>query len=194
MTTFRDFVVRHLKPWHDFCKICFVNDVSFTNTLSGTGKIIVDGLLKYRGPASCLQLPEWTKHFAEEARLGFKDRLGRHLTEIYARCEQIPISKEFPEFAACGIDECADWCDPFTTSGYPLASIDECITHLHEVHGINDAEIAHIIHSRERGGHVRLSESPHKLTYGSETPQRRGRKRRLEETTDDIQESKRNRQ
>ncbi|KAL7759383.1 hypothetical protein ACKLNR_009473 [Fusarium oxysporum f. sp. zingiberi] len=34
VTVFRDFVIRHLKPWHEFGKRCYVNDIDFTTSSS----------------------------------------------------------------------------------------------------------------------------------------------------------------
>ncbi|EXL93051.1 hypothetical protein FOIG_13938 [Fusarium odoratissimum NRRL 54006] len=47
VTVFRDFVIRHLKPWHEFGKRCYVNDIDFTTSSSDKRIRIFDESVRY---------------------------------------------------------------------------------------------------------------------------------------------------
>ncbi|KAK2604093.1 hypothetical protein N8I77_007051 [Diaporthe amygdali] len=154
VTDFRDFVMRHLRPWHDFVKKCYINDVSFVERIPETGEVIVDDELKFRVPAFCLLSPEWTKHFTNDACLRFEDRAWYHLHEAWTKYRGVK-TEDFPEFHSCLIGECR----LLGNSGYPLASTEEGINHLREVHGADDAGIAKVVHAFETRNFSQLSNS-----------------------------------
>ncbi|KAH6879556.1 hypothetical protein B0T10DRAFT_520192 [Thelonectria olida] len=148
-TDFRDFVIRHLKPWHEFGKKCYVNDVKFISPWTKTS--VTEDTHHFTAPDACVQLPEWTKHFQEEARLKLKDTAGFHLLQAHIkyRSDNQPKSDRFPDMKRCTIDQCGAVAgDP----GYPLASIEEVKTHLREVHGEDEASIAEEVRYWEAGG------------------------------------------
>jgi hypothetical protein len=137
VTDFRDFVLRHLRPWNNFAKKCYLNDIAFTQSLPNTGKVMEDGKPKLVVPTSCLALPEWTKHFTRKARERFKDKIANHLYETWVTYREVR-TKEFPSLKACGMDKCST----LRGTSYPLASVDELIIHLREFHGLDDERMA----------------------------------------------------
>ncbi|KAH8777841.1 hypothetical protein F5883DRAFT_696769 [Diaporthe sp. PMI_573] len=150
VTDFRDSIMRHLKPWHDFAKKCYINDIDFMEHLSTkAGRTIVDGKLNIRIHTSCTILPEWTKHFTDDARLRFKERVVYHLNEKWPTYRDVRTN-EFPYFRACGVDGCG----ALNTPGYPLATTEDIVMHLREVHGWDDAEIAEVEHAWETGDNI----------------------------------------
>ncbi|ENH69415.1 hypothetical protein FOC1_g10011767 [Fusarium oxysporum f. sp. cubense race 1] len=84
VTVFRDFVIRHLKPWHEFGKRCYVNDIDFTTSSSDKRIRIFDESVRYWFPRPCNELAEWTKHFPPETQLRFRDALGHFLFQANA--------------------------------------------------------------------------------------------------------------
>lgn len=109
-----------------------------------TGQMTVDGKLRFMVPASCLKLPEWTKHVTDEARLKFQEKAVCRLQDAWIKYRGAE-TKEFWDFHSCGLDGCGSLMDP----GYPLASMEELIVHLREVHGVDDARIARSVHAWE---------------------------------------------
>lgn len=182
--------MRHLRPWHDFVKKCYINDVDFVEHVPETGRMTVDGEVKFVMPVSCLRLPEWTKHVTDDARLKFQERAAHHLGEAWTKYRELG-TKEFPFFTGCAIDECGSINDP----GYPLTSTEECMMHLREVHGADDQEIAEVVHAWETKNALRYSSPPYNMNVAGEllTP-RDSRKRGPVETVDNVKVSKRSRQ
>ncbi|KAF4946264.1 hypothetical protein FSARC_14238 [Fusarium sarcochroum] len=134
-TDFRDFVIRHLKPWHEFCKACYINDVDFACTAPETSTTFRENNHQFKTAGPVVQLPGWAKHLQEETRLKLEDSLGFHLFQalIKYRAPNQPKSDRFPDMRRCAIDQCGVMAeDP----GYPLASMEEVETHLREEHGL----------------------------------------------------------
>ncbi len=50
-----------------------------------TGKMTVEGKLKFRASSSCLLLPEWIKHATDDARLKFQERVASQLQKAWTR-------------------------------------------------------------------------------------------------------------
>ncbi|KAJ3539273.1 hypothetical protein NM208_g5553 [Fusarium decemcellulare] len=143
-TDFRDWVIRHLKPWHEFGKKCYVNDVDFIASAPQTSMSFTTEMYQFRGPGPCLALPKWTEHLQEEARLKLKDAAGYHLFHAFIkyRSKNQPKSDRFPDMKRCAIGQCRPiGGDP----GYPLASIEEVKTHLREVHGEGEESVAEMV-------------------------------------------------
>lgn len=153
------------------------------------GRTIVDGKLNIRIHTSCTILPEWTKHLTDDARLRFKERVVYHLNEKWPTYRDVRTN-EFPYFRACGVDGCG----ALNTPGYPLATTEDIVMHLREVHGWDDAEIAEVEHAWETGDVLRLSGPSAEMTSADGLPPPRDyRKRRAVENIDNKKVSKRSR-
>lgn len=158
----------------------------------GTGKVTVDGGQNFIAPRCCLEQPVWTKHVTDEARLKFKGKAFCHLRDAWTKYRG-STTQEFLDFHVCGMDECAQG-GLLMKPGYPLTSTDELMLHLREAHGVDDAEIAEVVHAWETKNVVRLSETPYKMgTAGDVLTLRDPRKRGPGETTDNIKVSKKRR-
>lgn len=67
-TDFRDFVIQHLRPWHELGKTCYVNDIDYINWLRHASAVTADGQVGRKIPKKCGRLPGWTEHVTEDAR------------------------------------------------------------------------------------------------------------------------------
>lgn len=188
VTIFRDFVMRHLRSWHDFAKKCYINDVDFMVHMSlKAGRILEHGEPILRLHESCLVLPEWTKHFPDDIRLKLKERLAYHLQETWATFREVR-TKEFPSLMCCAMDDCGSLHDP----GYPLATTDEYIMHLREVHGADDADVTEALQAWEERPSRQPSIPLFEMTAdGDLQPTREYRKRGPVYGIDNIKASKR---
>ena len=80
-TNFRDFVIRNLKPWHEFAKKCYVNDVDYKHCHPGCW------LPNYRRPANVRrpwrksELTGWSEHVTGDARNDMRWELVRHVAK-----------------------------------------------------------------------------------------------------------------
>lgn len=146
-TDFRDFVIRHLKPWHEFCKKCYVNDVDYMVFHPDAGHRTIDGQLAYAVPGECQELPRWTEHITEDARSDMKWKLARHVANAYAKYNTDVRSRgdTFDRNVSCRIGECG----PVGGPGYPLAGLEEAELHLREIHG-DEPDEADMVNERER--------------------------------------------
>lgn len=158
VTDFRDFVIRHLKPWHEFGKKCYVNNVDFMASVPESGMVTKDGRMTCRIPEPCIQLPEWTKYVTEDTRLKLRERALFHMQEAFARYRRDTRVKsdDFPDHISCAVGACGSLNSP----GYPLASMEEAVMHFCEIHGVSDAEIPHIERAWEERDRFPLSRSP----------------------------------
>ncbi|KAK0743853.1 hypothetical protein B0T18DRAFT_469430 [Schizothecium vesticola] len=66
VTAHRDFVIRHLKAWHEFGRRCYFHDASAMHYILCDGKDH-DGRRVLR-----VDLPAWTQHLTTGARARFK--------------------------------------------------------------------------------------------------------------------------
>ncbi|KAG4289868.1 hypothetical protein FPRO06_04690 [Fusarium proliferatum] len=134
VTVFRDFVVRHLKPWHEFGKRCYVNDIDFTTASSDKSIRIFDESVRYWFPRPCNELAEWTRHFPPETQLKFRDALGHFLFQANAsyRPETRGKSDSFTSLFNCIVGTCSKT----HLVGYPLGSLEEVHAHLYDFHGV----------------------------------------------------------
>lgn len=197
VTDFRNFVIQHLKPWHDFRKNCNINDVNFMATNPSAGNVAVNGAVFCKMPSSCLVLPEWTKYVPEDTRLKLQKRVTFHMWQAYNKYQRDVRAKsdEFPGIMSCQIGECG----PLGSPGYPLASIEEGALHLREVHGADEAYMTRLNDSQEEGRiWFLLSTLPHGMTgrggilQSSGPVGRNALKQPLEDnTTNKVNESKR---
>ncbi|KAK4038456.1 hypothetical protein C8A01DRAFT_47917 [Parachaetomium inaequale] len=153
----RDFVIRHLKPWHEFARRCYAHDAAWVlESVEGAGSSTdpKTGKRLWRIPTGCTRLPEWTQHLtgdfsARQKHLG--ERAGFHMTEACQRHQSearvragSPSDGDFN----CVLGEgCGTIADP----GYPLGCWEELVLHLREIHNKDDAYIAALQDTWTRG-------------------------------------------
>lgn len=158
VTDFRDFVITHLTPWHEFGQLCFANDVKYALSVPNTGLHYSGGQYSLQFPKSCVELPKWTQHITGDAQLKrLKYKVSLHL---YRACAAYgpgsQVQDHFPAMSRCDIDECG----PRGGPGYPLRSLEEHIEHLCDVHGA----------TRVRGQKRRLEEEADGDTDAAKKP------------------------
>ncbi|KAF4450384.1 hypothetical protein F53441_6508 [Fusarium austroafricanum] len=131
-TDFRDFIIRRLKPWHEFGKRCYVNDIDFVTTSPDKSIRLNEKFHRYYFPRPCMELAEWTKHFPPETQLKFRDALAHFVLQANSsyRLETRARSDAFPSLLNCIIGTCST----SQEVGYPLASLEEVETHLRDFH------------------------------------------------------------
>ncbi|KAI1326130.1 hypothetical protein F5Y16DRAFT_422050 [Xylariaceae sp. FL0255] len=133
VTEFRDFVIRHLKPWHEYAKKCYVSDVDIItaslNTSSNEQPVIGPGI-RLKIPSQ-QTLPEWARWITEEHRNKLRIRAKTLLYNalIAYNPKTLQTKDSFRESFTCQLDGCGD-----RMMGFPLAGEDECVTHLREIH------------------------------------------------------------
>lgn len=151
------------------------------------GRVLEDGEPIFRLHKSCLILPEWTKHLTDDVRLNLKENLAYHLQETWATFREVR-TKDFPFLMSCNMDECDSLHDP----GYPLATTDELIMHLREVHGADDADVTEALHAWEER-HSRQPPDPlfEMAADGDLQPTREYTKRGPVDDIDNLKASKR---
>jgi hypothetical protein len=147
VTDFRDFVIQHLKRWHEFCKKCYDSDVDFTYRIPCSGPVDVNNQTVYMFPESLLRLAEWAKHLSEEHRKKLRLQLAFHLKE--AMINYGADGGGYVPFICCGLGECGDG---LAEGGYPLDSLEELLAHMREIHGESDADLTELARAWEQGG------------------------------------------
>lgn len=201
VTDFRDFVIRHLKPWHAFGKECYINDVGFMNVVPDMGTATVDGKPTFRVPAACIRLPQWTEHVTKESRRKLQERAVSHMRNAYANCQaDLRAMADNSDVGwACNIGECAGESDDGRIGpGYPFESPEGIIIHLREFHELNDEDIANFVGHWERTQYNRLLKNQSRTKERGDTRSTAGksqhdRKRGLYEEERNDNASKRRR-
>ncbi|KAK4243152.1 hypothetical protein C7999DRAFT_18457 [Corynascus novoguineensis] len=177
VTDHRDFVIQHLKPWHEFAEKCYARDVNRMLGYVDTGGTFdpKTGSHKWCIPKVCVRLPEWTrhltngfsarqKHLEERAAFQVKEAFVRY--QNYAKARADTRARNTVEVSAvghvCAMDE---------ECGYCLESWEEFFTHAREVHGADDHTVLFLNRITDRNS-------------SSSTP-RRAQKRRREEVDSD---------
>ncbi|KAI5921306.1 hypothetical protein F4810DRAFT_375050 [Camillea tinctor] len=123
VTGHRDFVIQHLKEWHEFGRECYADDVHIMNQIPQVGKMVVGNTVQCMMPS--FPLPKWTEYFTEEARDDFESRSLGHIYEAFLTFWGDPMH-EFPGELHCQLDGCRP--------GVLLETPDEVVKHLREVH------------------------------------------------------------
>ncbi|KAJ5167275.1 uncharacterized protein N7482_006056 [Penicillium canariense] len=147
VTDHRDFVIRHLKAWHAFGRLCYISDAEFL-----AHKMAVDGFTaefqklieEYGKPvvpmhSTSLHLAGWAKYFTGDIQDRLRERAVFHFKEAvrqYAGTNK----DDGPVFFHCVKGQCG----PVESPGYPLKDKEEYLTHRREVHGDNDTTIANL--------------------------------------------------
>jgi hypothetical protein len=184
-TDFRNFVIQHLKPWHEFCRKCYDSDVDFSLRVTKPGSVDANGLTIHKFPETLLQSAEWTKHFPEETRKRLELKVAFHLREAMINYPTADGGGYVP-FLGCGLEDCGNG---LADGGYPLDSPEDALIHMREVHGESDAVLAELARSWEQGGDpshgvpIRL---PFRDTDTIIKEPRRTRKRIYEDTLDSV--------
>ncbi|KAI0399688.1 hypothetical protein F4802DRAFT_588444, partial [Xylaria palmicola] len=146
VTDFRDFVIRHLKPWHEFAKKCYVSDFDTMTTFPGHQPKVINGDRHFPVPLD--RLPEWTRWLNEKSRSKFQDRAK----EVYwaAGAAYNPgtrqASDEFSQILCCTLGDCGDGL------GFPLTGVQEIYEHLKSFHTADldgDGKDAMVISTKE---------------------------------------------
>lgn len=147
VTHHREFVIRHLKPWHEFAEKCYARDVSQMLGDVDTGGTFDPkaGTHMWSVPQDCVRLPEWTRHLTGDFsarrkhinfRAGFqvKEAFVRYQSSAEARAD-IRARKKMEGYfdgCVCGMDE---------ECRYRLKSLEDFNTHTREVHGAGDGTV-----------------------------------------------------
>ena len=138
VTDHRDFVIQHLKPWHEFAEECYADDVQEMLGYVDTGGTIdpKTGWRNWAVPSECVRLPPWVGHLTSDfwaRRKQVADRAAFQVKEAFVRHQDgARPGKTFelsPLHHICGMDEGCD---------YRLEFWDEFVTHAREVHGADD--------------------------------------------------------
>lgn len=136
-TDFRNSIIQYLKPWHEFSRRAYANDVEFVVSKVRTPKVMRDGKEYICIAAACLQLPDWANRLSEEIRGKLLERVSFHFYEAYQR-DRSALSDQWPCVIRCLFEDCG----PPGTPGYPILSEEEMLEHYREIHGKDDEAIA----------------------------------------------------
>ncbi|VUC32087.1 unnamed protein product [Clonostachys rosea] len=125
VTVHRDFVIRHLKPWHEFCKRSYVNDVQAMHS-------VLDQSVPWDGRVLRVRLPAWTKHLTTDAQSKLQKTTDELFREAYRkyRPEARQKGDSFSPLFSCILGSCG----PFP--GYPMSSPEETVRHYRICHEI----------------------------------------------------------
>jgi hypothetical protein len=143
VTHHREYVIRHLKAWHEFGRICYANDLRFLMQQTSTDKF--KKYLKEHSkslilaPDASLQLADWANHFTENSRAKLRERAMFHFWEAYRR--DAGVNKDDMILKWCCLKED---CGPAESPGYPWTCKEEYLSHCREAHSYSDAEMAAI--------------------------------------------------
>lgn len=187
VTEFRNFVIQHLKAWHEFGKECYARDVDFMNIMPQAGKKVANGKVNFSLPS--FPLPRWTEHFTTEARRNFKHRALGHLYEAFLTYWGAHAHFRFPDILDCALEGCSP--------GRRLATPEEAIAHLRDVHGSDVEDLASL---SRHWGRQEWAEPPTELTSNSNSSSTTSssvvnrRRRRPKSTGSELRRSKRRKQ
>ncbi|KAH7396561.1 hypothetical protein DE146DRAFT_657073 [Phaeosphaeria sp. MPI-PUGE-AT-0046c] len=119
-TTFRDYVIRHLKSWHEYCHELRVADAIRTRAILGKNAT--------SGQFLVFDTPEWAKDFGMDFRTELLRKMGKLLTK-----KVVEIQAGEPSIT-CVSGKCRDF-------GYRLFSAEDFLKHLPSVHyeQVNDS-------------------------------------------------------
>lgn len=139
-TDFRDFVIQHLRPWHEFGRRCYGNDIGYTHCHRHAGLVNVDGQVGWEILKECLELPGWTRHVTEDTRSNMQAKLEGHMRNAFVEYNANIRSggDDFGGRLYCIMDECRRE----GTLGYPLMGLREVLEHVHEFHGEGPGQAA----------------------------------------------------
>jgi len=125
VTTFRDYIIRHLKAWHRFGRVAWAYDANTLRFILGKdfatcGKIIT------------FDTPDWAKNFGEDFKTELKQKSGKLLVKICI--EEQPGEP----YVRCAVGRCGTEHYP----GYTIFSPEEHLRHHARVHnGIIDESV-----------------------------------------------------
>ena len=139
VTTHRDFVIRHLRPWHEFGRRCYFHDASTMH--ERVGDFYDSWAPGKMNPVLNVDLPEWTHLLdSDEARRKLELAAAKHLREAYRRyyrtksLDRQPRDRFPRHMFACLLDGCGP------APGYPMSSPEEAARHYSEYHGMRVTE------------------------------------------------------
>lgn len=177
----------HLQPWYAFAENCYYIDAIIFHSSLGLNFEVRDGKIWYNMIEVYAELPQWVQHITEDARVKLRLKLSDH---VVAACVQFRHG-EFRNVWVCDKADCAS----SSISLYPIATLEEVIKHLSEIHGLDDAEIAeHIQNGRAQLPNMKLQVE---IVTANPHLEMRGRKRHAEDavgTAEDKQVVKKGRE
>jgi len=177
--------MQHLQPWYAFAENCYYIDAVLLHRSWGLNFELRDGTISYQMLSVYVDLADWVQHITEDARAKLRKKLSEH---VVAACVQFRYA-EFRSVWVCSMGDCAS----SSISLYPIATLEEFIRHLSEIHGLGDAEIAEYVQNSES----QLSNEPQARTVTTSPPlETRGIKRHAEDamgTAEDQQAVKKGR-
>ncbi|KAK4234590.1 hypothetical protein C8A03DRAFT_47120 [Achaetomium macrosporum] len=155
VTDHREFVIRHLKPWHKFAEKCYAHDVGQMLGYVDTGGTFdpKTGSHKWFVPQACVRLPEWTRHLTDDfsarrkhlisrAAFQMKEAFVRYQSSAEAHADIRARNTEASfDGCVCGMDE---------ECGYRLKSWEDLFTHTREVHGADDDTVLCYVRKTDR--------------------------------------------
>lgn len=185
-TDFRQFVMKHLQPWYAFAEKCYHIDAVLLLRNPGLNLELRDGTVWCQMPSVYVDLADWAQHITDDARDKLQNKLSLHVVEA---CVQFRYAESLSIWG-CSIDDCAS----SSISLYPIATLEEVIRHLSEIHGIGDADIAEYVQNSTS----QLSNEPQATRTVTTNPplELRGIKRHVEDagdTAEDKQAAKKGR-
>ena len=146
VTDHRDFVIRHLKPWHDFAEKCYAHDVEqLLGCVDTAGKFDPKtGMHGWRIPERYILLPEWIRHLTKDfaaRRKHVNQRAAFHVKEAFV-AHQGAAEARLDRDAAAGNQRqgtaLGHVCGMTEDCGYLLESWEGFLTHALEVHGADE--------------------------------------------------------
>lgn len=145
-TDFRDFAIRHLKPWHEFARKCYANDVDHMRSRSESAKRkritwTESGQVVGYVPRYSMELPKWAVHATEATRKKLKRSIALYITDNLSdfRGEGKDTGIGISFMTGCYLPGCRNenW-DARDDPGYPIESLEDLTTHSREIHGETD--------------------------------------------------------
>ncbi|KAF1959956.1 hypothetical protein CC80DRAFT_440179 [Byssothecium circinans] len=127
VTTFRDYIIRHLKAWHRFGRVGWANDAS-------TLRFVLGKDFATSGTLIIFDTPGWAKNFGADFKTALKQKSGKLLIKICI--EEQPGEP----CVRCVIGRCGTEHYP----GYAIFSPEEHLRHFARVHNgtINESAIS----------------------------------------------------
>ncbi|KAL2132938.1 hypothetical protein VTI74DRAFT_3128 [Chaetomium olivicolor] len=120
VTTHRDFVIRHLEPWHEFCEQRYLQDIgsAYQKLLRGSDGAVLN-----------VTLPEWSMHFKDERRAKLQQTAIENIEELRPRVFSM-LKKRADDNKSWSC--VGDGCGPFP--GRLIGSLEELVPHYHDYH------------------------------------------------------------
>lgn len=143
VTKHRDFVIRHLKPWHCLWRHTVVEDLRMARDEL---KWDDDFAIPPNRQLSQWMLPDWTKHFSGGALSKLKLTAGRLMTEALRKYRAEIMSAGSVEVWFCLRNDC--------NSNSEFTSLEKMVDHFREWHGLDLGHYADLRRSWEDASRI----------------------------------------